>query len=108
MSYLERLHALVIQQQAALYAGDLDWFQELASARLDLQRDMSGVVAQEALQFDGLVSDIVRMDRAMEETLRDMARRTMDQLKELALGQRRIGRYRSGLDAAGQMLDSRG
>ena len=44
----------------------------------------------------------------MEETLRDMARRTMDQLKELALGQRRIGRYRSGLDAAGQMLDSLG
>ncbi len=77
MTQLERLHALVIQQQAALHTGDLDWFQDLVRERMAVQKDLAESASHEVLEHRGLVTDIVRMDRAMADVLRGMAGRTM-------------------------------
>jgi len=108
MSYLEHLHGLVIQQQAALHASDLDWFQELVRVRMEVQQELETRGALDLSENRGLVLDIVHMDRAMEDMLRSMADRTMEQLRTLNAGERTAAAYQHYRQSTAHYCDAEG
>lgn len=81
---LRELHSLVVRQQAALPANDLEWFQKLVQQRIALKDQLSLGPLADLLPGRDVAADIVAMGQGMGHALRAMVDSTSARLRALS------------------------